>query len=428
VRVYSGVDGTPLHTWEGESVDQVEFGRNIAAIQDTNGDNVSEVAVTAPGMDLGKVYLYDGATGLLLWSRQNASPERNGSAVVSVGDVNGDGRGDIAYSVGYFPGGTGMPGVGKLLILSGLDGSELSSLEGTANRTLGRVHSLGEDRDGDGLFELVLNGSMPGFSSFVEIVSPTDLATPLLQWTSAPGSPTNVWPGGQDVTGDGILDVLVVMHESGVASIRFLSGLDLQLRGGIPGLTTSFGGVTSVNVGACSMIGDVNGDGLGDVLHGLLAYPTNQHTGIARLFTGGERLGVDSCFSATQNSTGAVAELSAIGSNVVSDDWLSLRTDGLPDQQFGFYLASRTEGFVAFAGGSQGHLCLGGQIGRFNAPHEIRNWGVAGFTTLDVGTASMPQPMGPIALVAGDTWSFQFWYRDQGGQSNFSNVARVDWE
>lgn len=53
-----------------------------------------------------------------------------------------------------------------------------------------------------------------------------------------------------------------------------------------------------------------------------------------------------------------------------------------------------------------------GGIGRYNASGQVLNTGSAGTFSLVLDLASTPTPTGAVAIMAGDTWNFQCWYRD----------------
>jgi hypothetical protein len=90
---------------------------------------------------------------------------------------------------------------------------------------------------------------------------------------------------------------------------------------------------------------------------------------------------------------------------------------------FGYFLTSTTQGFVANPGGSMGNLCLAGSIGRYVGPGQIQNSGAAGAISLPLDLTQTPQPTGSVAIVAGQTWNFQAWYRDAVGGSATSNFT-----
>jgi choice-of-anchor B domain-containing protein len=130
-------------------------------------------------------------------------------------------------------------------------------------------------------------------------------------------------------------------------------------------------------------------------------------------------LGQEYC-TAAANSTGAPATVSAQGSNRVADDDLQVIAANLPQNSNGYFLVSRQQGFVINAGGSQGHLCVGGAIGRYIG--QAASSGTAGMLSVDVDVQSVPQPTGSVPVQVGETWNFQCWYRDSNPNptSNFS--------
>ncbi len=127
------------------------------------------------------------------------------------------------------------------------------------------------------------------------------------------------------------------------------------------------------------------------------------------------------------NSTGAPGALAGAGSDRILDGRLSLVAMDLPPMQFGLFAASRTQASVPNAGGSLGTLCLGGAVGRFNAPGQIRPTSHLGRISLELDLGALPQPNGPVAAVVGETWNFQLWHRDlmPGPVSNFTNALAV---
>jgi len=129
------------------------------------------------------------------------------------------------------------------------------------------------------------------------------------------------------------------------------------------------------------------------------------------------------CSPAVANSTGAPAEIGASGTASVAANDLTLTASALPLNSFGFLLTSRNQGSVSQPGGSQGVLCLGGQIGRYVGPGQIRNSGATGMYSLQVNLTQTPTPQGPVAVSAGETWNFQWWYRDAVGGAATSNFT-----
>jgi hypothetical protein len=145
-----------------------------------------------------------------------------------------------------------------------------------------------------------------------------------------------------------------------------------------------------------------------------------------RVFSAG--IGDLYCDPAVANSTSRPGILEVTGSEVVSMDQLRLTALQLPQNTFGFFLTSRVQGQVANPGGSQGVLCLGGAIGRYQA--FALNSGTTGTIALDVSPLSLPQPLGTVSAQVGESWSFQGWYRDANPQptSNFTDAVAVTFQ
>ncbi|MEZ6018013.1 MAG: hypothetical protein R3F49_23110 [Planctomycetota bacterium] len=152
-----------------------------------------------------------------------------------------------------------------------------------------------------------------------------------------------------------------------------------------------------------------------------------------RVFNGaicGDQSGVGTayCSPAIPNSTLASGEISGSGSAVRADNDLTLEARSLPNNSFGFFLTSRTQGMVANPGGSQGNLCLSGAIGRYVGAGQIKNSGAVGQFSLLLDLAQTPTPTGLVSIAVGETWHFQAWYRDAingMATSNFTNGLQV---
>ncbi len=140
-----------------------------------------------------------------------------------------------------------------------------------------------------------------------------------------------------------------------------------------------------------------------------------------------EDLGVQYCSPAAANSTGRYAKVRALGSTSVMDNNLSLLFQDLPPGSTLLPVGSRMTGFVPMAGGSQGTLCLGGGVGRFDEPGEIRMATSEGLTSVQLELTQFPTPGGLISAMAGEVWNFQAWYRDANPTltSNFTDAVAV---
>ncbi|MGK0220691.1 MAG: hypothetical protein ACI9HE_004203 [Planctomycetota bacterium] len=118
--------------------------------------------------------------------------------------------------------------------------------------------------------------------------------------------------------------------------------------------------------------------------------------------------------------------MAGLGSAAVVDDDLMIVASELPPNEFGYLLMSETQGLLMNPGGSQGTLCLGGLIGRFKS--QLQSSGPAGMITTNVELTNLPPPLfGGGSVMAGQSWSFQLWYRDQnpGTTSNFTDGLEI---
>jgi hypothetical protein len=134
------------------------------------------------------------------------------------------------------------------------------------------------------------------------------------------------------------------------------------------------------------------------------------------------RIGGNYC-SVNPNSTGVAAEISTLGQCEAATNDLSLSATQLPPNKFGYFLLSQNQGFFPNPGNSEGNLCIAGPIGRFQA--QVQNSGPAGAIAINVDLTNVPL-FGSI--LAGETWNFTCWYRDVGGNSNFTGGIEIPFQ
>ncbi|MDX8402706.1 MAG: FG-GAP-like repeat-containing protein, partial [Mariprofundaceae bacterium] len=161
-RIYSGLDGSVLYTFS--PLAGVEgLAHSMAAVGDVNGDGYGDLLLGASSYsgtvtNGGRAHLYSGANGALLYtvSRPNpASYDAFGDAVAAAGDVNGDGYADVIIGA---PGDdTLASNAGAAWIYSGVDGTELMAFHSSsANAGFGRAVAGGVDLNADGYADIVV--------------------------------------------------------------------------------------------------------------------------------------------------------------------------------------------------------------------------------------------------------------------------------
>ncbi|MCP3914015.1 MAG: hypothetical protein GY711_00485 [bacterium] len=148
------------------------------------------------------------------------------------------------------------------------------------------------------------------------------------------------------------------------------------------------------------------------------------------LIDAGSPIGTAYCSPNELNSTGQPGSLLAHGSTVVADQNVALFASSLPSNQFGYFLSSPTQGFIAHPGGSIGNFCLGvgDFLGRYNG--MVQNTGPVGQAALVLDLTAVPIAIAPgsIAIQAGDTWNWQMWYRDIGNTNNFTDAVSITFQ
>ncbi len=145
------------------------FGDAARGLGDVDGDGVDDYGVSAPnfnhGAGLGRVYVFSGRTGARLVTLDNDTSTASSSfgiSFASIGDVNLDGRDEVAVGAHDYNGVTGTKS-GRVRAYDGATGAVLWTLDGEVpfaglGKTLGAI----PDSDGDGVRELVV--AAPGMT------------------------------------------------------------------------------------------------------------------------------------------------------------------------------------------------------------------------------------------------------------------------
>ncbi len=361
-----GLEETEVGTVEG-SEETDGFGFSVAGAGDVNGDGYDDVVVGAPGyddmgLDEGRAYLFEGAaTGLsttAAWTYEGGEAGMLiGHQVSGAGDVNGDGYDDIAIGSRAWEDGEAEEGI--VLVFhgdaTGLPASADWSYEpDTEGAALANDIAAAGDVNDDGYDDLIVSahGMGTGGQALVFHGASTGLSsspdTTLEEGTTGAGFGFAV-AGIGDVNDDGIDDVAV-------GAPNHTDGIDMQgavfvYHGSTSGLTNTadwdlLGDSEGAALGATvDGAGDVDGDGVDDLIVGAPYQGTNVFDGSVSVF-GGSTTGLDT--TAMWTRTGG-AYLTTYGRNVagigdVNDDGyddILVRSDTY-DQKVEIFLGSAT--------------------------------------------------------------------------------------
>ncbi|MBL7009401.1 MAG: FG-GAP repeat protein [Planctomycetes bacterium] len=301
VYLVSGASGMMLLRIDG-LVAGDEFGAAVAGIGDLDGDGWPEIVVGAPEADpagladAGSAFVYSGATGAVLRRFDGACLwGRLGASVAPLGDLDLDGAED--WLVGA-PGEDPLANydAGSVYVLSGATGNQLRRYDGVSSGGGAGASVAGPgDVDGDG-FPDVLAGAPEAWNGSAREAGAAYLwsgSTGALLWQvvgrTEYGSLGFSVSGSGDLDGDGLPDALVGEPVSTSSTGRVAAGAVLVLSG-ISGaeLRRFEGSWMSASLGlSVADPGDVDGDGVADVLAGAPgAKPGGVKSGAAYLYSG----------------------------------------------------------------------------------------------------------------------------------------------
>jgi hypothetical protein len=230
--VFSGKDASILFTLNDPDEEEGNrMGFAVASLGDVNGDGVKDLLVGVPKKDVsedlpdvGSAYIFSGADGSFIRSLDppaQGGAEANGrfgTAVANAGDVNADGVSDILV---------GAPGQGRAYVFNGATGALIFTMNSPAVETLhsfGVAVAGGKDVDGDGIPDFAigapvqssLKGAVYVFKGSNGLLLRKLVASPQRAFIKFGASVALT----SDVTGDGTPDIMVGAPDQTVKNLR----------------------------------------------------------------------------------------------------------------------------------------------------------------------------------------------------------------
>ena len=328
-------------------------GTSVSGVGDINGDGIDDIIIGALGADANDTYRAgesyvvfgseDGFSASFDLSRLNGSNgfvingvdeyDSSGTSVSGAGDINGDGIDDLIIgarnsdpnnNVGesYVVFGS-EDGFSASLNLSSLNGSNGFVIQGIDEPDLsGPSLSGAGDINGDGIDDLIIgessanpDGKTDAGKSYVVFGSEDSFSASLnlanlngdngfvlngIDENDASGKSVS---GAGDINGDGIDDLIIGAFRAGLSERSFTgesyivfgsangfeASLDLSSLNGPNGFVISGVNTYDSSGYSVSRAGDINGDGIDDILIGAnSAYPNRQRSGASYVVFGSE--------------------------------------------------------------------------------------------------------------------------------------------
>ncbi len=382
------------------SGDQVgsRFGRSLAGIGDLNGDGYGDLAVGAPSAgDGGGVYVYLGSsTGVADVSPETILGDEGyelGEAVAGPGDMDADGYDDLVAAspsdglVQLYRGGVAAP-----------SGSPDAEVENLRDEEHGGVLAPGGDVDGDGFADLLVGQSVEYYAQkgWIYRGGPHGLSD---EWESVLvgeylASFASTLDGGGDLDADGLGDVAIGAPGYGDGEVVLFLGhpAESDLSASVTIDTPAYG----QEIGASSrLVSDVDGDGDDELLVGT---PGSYHTEVY--------LGAEGGISWDPDQTLGEHCCHAIGTTLASAG--DLNGDGFGDAALG--TTTNDCAFPVAYGGSAGleldsALVTPSECGdRMGAIDGAGDLDADGYDDIILGAYNLRDDMGAFVVILGDAY------------------------
>ncbi len=165
--VYDSLSGKPKFNIESDETGNALGMMFVSVVGDVDGDKVPDIYASdwsnaAKGRSTGRIYVHSGATGKrLLTLTGETAGEGFGTSPSEAGDVDHDGRADLAIGAWQYAG--AAPSGGRIYLYSGKSGKLLKTFTSRINGDTLGFDSVGiGDVDGDGTVDLLVTSAWSG--------------------------------------------------------------------------------------------------------------------------------------------------------------------------------------------------------------------------------------------------------------------------
>ncbi len=451
-RAYIYFGGNPMDyipevilngTYAGE-----QFGWSVSTAGDVNKDGYSDVIVGAPlndaaGQDAGRAYIFFGGISMdnipdVVMTGQSTA-DHFGFSVASAGNFNGNGFNDIwdDVIVGAYYNDAGGTDAGRAYVYFGgntMDNFADILLTGIAPGDIfGISVASAGDVNGDSYGDLIVGASRNDIAGtdagaayiFYGALNPDNISDQTIFGVSSGDAFGNSVAGAGDVNGDGLSDVLVGGHGNNQTGAD--AGMVRVCFGGNPNSGVAFYGENNDDWFGFSVAsaGDVNGDGFADMLIGA---PYNDaggnNAGRSYIYYGGINLGINPGPDVVM--TGKPSDL--FGWSVANAG--DMNADGLNDPLIGAHINSQSapnagKAYLYLSSYPANHCVLTLKMipqGFYNGGNETMN--ISDTVTVNLRSSTFPYNIidNARAVISKTSFTAKFYFRTAPSGSYYLDI------